>query len=58
MLQTVKDACELHPMALDYAMSEQIENLSDVILRTEKEAGEFFEKNYIEPGAEAAGSPF
>ncbi len=52
MLQTVKDACELHPMALDYAMSEQIENLSDVIERTEKEAGEFFEKNHITKGME------
>ena len=36
MLLTVKDACEFHPMALDYAMSEQIENLSDVIERTER----------------------
>ncbi len=52
MLQTVKDACELHPMALDYAMSEQIENLSDVIERTEKQAGEFFEKNHITRGME------
>ena len=26
MLKTVKDACEIHPMALDYAMTEQIEN--------------------------------
>jgi predicted AAA+ superfamily ATPase len=52
MLRTVKDACELHPMALDYAMSEQIENLSDVIERTEKEAGEFFEKNHITQGME------
>ena len=34
MLRTVKDACKLHPMALDYAMGEQIENLSDVIDRT------------------------
>ena len=52
MLRTVKDACELHPMALEYAMSEQIENLSDVIQRTEKEAGEFFEKNHITRGME------
>ena len=31
MLLTVKDACELHPMTLDYSMSEQVENLSGVI---------------------------
>ena len=34
MLQTVKDTCQIHPMALDYAMGEQIENLADVIDRT------------------------
>ena len=56
MLMTVKDACELHPMALDYALSEQIENLSDVIERTEKEANEFFDKNYVTK--ECAGNNF
>ncbi len=50
MLLTVKDACELHPMALDYAMSEQIENLADIIEKTAKEADEFFEKNFITQG--------
>ena len=52
MLTTVKDACELHPMALNYALSEQVENLSDVIDRTEKEAKEFFDKNYVTKGME------
>ena len=37
-------------MALDYAMSEQIENLSDVIERTEKDAEDFFAKNYVTQG--------
>lgn len=50
MLKTVKDACEIHPMALDYAMSEQIENLSDVIEKTEKDAKDFFDKNYVTKG--------
>lgn len=50
MLKTVKDACEIHPMALDYAMSEQIENLSDVLDKTEKDAKDFFEKNYVTKG--------
>ena len=31
MLLAVKDACELHPIAFDYAMSEQIEKIYDVI---------------------------
>lgn len=52
MLQTVKDTCEIHPMALDYAMGEQIENLSDVIDRTAEDAREFFSKNYITKGME------
>ena len=52
MLLTVKDACELHPMALDYSMSEQIENLSDVIGAVSKTAHDFFEKNYITRGME------
>lgn len=52
MLRTVKDACQLHPMALDYAMSEHIENLSDVIERTATDAQEFFSKNFVTKGME------
>lgn len=52
MLLTVKDACELHPMALDYSMSEQIENLSDVIGAAAQTAHDFFEKNYVTKGME------
>ena len=52
MLRTVKDACKLHPMALDYAMGEQIENLSDVIERTAADTHEFFAKNFITKGME------
>jgi hypothetical protein len=52
MLLTVKDACELHPMALEYSMSEQVENLSDVIGATPAIAREFFGKNYITKGME------
>ena len=50
MLLTVKDACQLHPMALDYAMSDQIENLSDVIKKTARDAQYFFETNEITKG--------
>ena len=31
MLQTVKDACKFDPKAIDYALSDQIENLDDLI---------------------------
>jgi hypothetical protein len=52
MLLTVKDACQLHLMAIEYAMSEQIENLSDVINAAAQEAHEFFDKNYVTKGME------
>lgn len=52
MLLTVKDACELHTMALEYSMSEQVENLSDVIAATANNAREFFAKNYVTKGME------
>ena len=52
MLLTVKDACEPHAMALDYSMSEQVENLSDLSVTTPAKAREFFEKNYITKGME------
>ena len=61
MLRTVRDACELHPMALDYSMSEQVENLSDVIATTSVK-GVFREElcdeghgDAAEPGAAATG---
>lgn len=50
MLQTVKDACELHPMALDYAMGDQIEHLSDLLDEVEKSAQDFFAKTYVTAG--------
>ena len=50
MLQTVKDACELHPMALDYAMGDQVEHLSVLLEDAEATAEEFFAKNYVTAG--------
>lgn len=52
MLLTVKDACALHPMALEYSMSEQVENLVDVIGATSATAHDFFAKNYVTKGME------
>jgi len=52
MLFTVKDACELHPMALEYSMSDQVENLSDVIGASSATARGFFDKNYVTKGME------
>lgn len=50
VLQTVKDACELHPMTLDYAMGDQVEHLSDLLLETEQAADAFFDRNYVTAG--------
>jgi hypothetical protein len=51
MLKTVRDACQLHPMALDYTMTDAIENLADLI-SDEGDGNAFFEKNYITRGME------
>lgn len=39
-------------MALDYSMSEQVENLSDVSGTATAAAREFFDKNYVTKGME------
>lgn len=49
-LLTVTEACELHPTALDFALSDQVEHLSDVLADTEKKADEFFSRNYVTSG--------
>lgn len=50
MLQTVKDACQLHSLTLDYAMGDQVEHLSDLHDQTEKDPAAFFDKNHITAG--------
>lgn len=49
MLKTVRDACQLHAMALDYTMTDAIENLADLI-GDEGDGAAFSEKNYITRG--------
>ncbi|MEY9524412.1 hypothetical protein ABIF70_005553 [Bradyrhizobium japonicum] len=50
MLQTVKDACKFDPKAINYALSDQIENLEDLIGHDAKDAKEFFDKTYVTGG--------
>jgi hypothetical protein len=50
MLQTVKDACRFDPKAIDYALSEQIEQLEDLVGHDEKSAEAFFAKTYVTNG--------
>jgi hypothetical protein len=50
MLQTVKDACEFDKKAIDYALSDQIENLDDLLGHKPKQAEAFFKKTYVTGG--------
>ena len=50
VLKSVRQLCELHPAALDFAMADQIEHLSDLLDATERNASEFFAKNYVTGG--------
>jgi hypothetical protein len=50
MLQTVKDAFKFDPKAIDYALSDQIENLDDLIGHDPKEAEAFFRKTFVTGG--------
>jgi hypothetical protein len=42
MLQTVKDACKFDPNAIDYVLSDQIENLDYLVGHDPKAAEAFF----------------
>jgi hypothetical protein len=48
-MKTVRDACELQPNALSIKLSDQIEQL-DELIRDEGEGERFFEKTHITQG--------
>lgn len=50
MLQTVRDACKFDPKAIDYALSEQIESLEDLVGHQAGAAQAFFSKTYVTAG--------
>ena len=50
MLQTVKDACRFDPKAIDYALSDQIESLDDLVGHDAGAAEAFFGKTYVTGG--------
>ncbi|MGI4879268.1 MAG: anti-phage-associated DUF499 domain-containing protein [Janthinobacterium lividum] len=50
MLQTITDTCEFKQDAIDYALSKQIEDLSDLAGHTENDARAFFDKTYVTDG--------
>ncbi len=51
MLQTVKDACQLHENAIDFSMADHIENIQDVI-KEQQDGIAFFEQTFITQGME------
>jgi hypothetical protein len=50
MLQTVRDACKFDQKAIDYALSDQIENLDDLVGHKPGQAEAFFNKTYVTGG--------
>ncbi len=50
MLQTVRDACQFDPKAIDYALSDQIESLDDLVGHEADAAEAFFKKTYVTGG--------
>lgn len=50
MLQTVRDTCAFDPKAIDYALSEQIEDLADLVGHTPAAAEAFFDKTFVTGG--------
>jgi len=49
-IMTVNEACEIQPSALDFALSDQVEHLSDLLLDAETKPEDFFSKNYVTAG--------
>ena len=50
MLQTVKDAWQFDPKAIDYALSDQIESLEELVGHDAGAAEAFFKKTYVTGG--------
>lgn len=50
MLQTIRDACKFRQDAIDFALTKQIEDLSDLAGHDEAAANAFFEKTFVTEG--------
>ncbi len=51
-ISTVKELCSLSEGALDFALSDQVEHLSDLLTEAERGAEDFFERNFVTQGME------
>jgi predicted AAA+ superfamily ATPase len=50
MLQTIRDACQFDPKAIDYALSDQIESLEDLVGHSPEKADACFRKTFVTGG--------
>lgn len=50
MLQTIRDACQFRQDAIDFALTKQIEDLSDLTGHDEVSARAFFDKTFVTEG--------
>lgn len=50
MLQTIRDACSFDAKAIEYALSDQVENLEDLNGHTPAQAEAFFAKTFVTEG--------
>jgi hypothetical protein len=51
-ISTVQELCELDPSAIDFALSEQVEHLTDLLVEAESAAEQFFARNFVTQGME------
>lgn len=51
-IATVTELCELNEGALDFALSDQVEHLTDLLVEAEKAAEDFFARNFVTQGME------
>ncbi|SMQ85914.1 Protein of unknown function [Devosia lucknowensis] len=51
-ISTVKELCQLSAGALDFALSDQVEHLSDLLTEAERGAEDFFARNFVTQGME------
>jgi hypothetical protein len=51
-ISTVQELCELDPSAIDFALSDQVEHLTDLLVEAENAAEKFFARNFVTQGME------
>jgi hypothetical protein len=55
-ISSVQELCELDPSAIDFALSDQVEHLTDLLVEAENAAEKFFARNFVTQGMERCHS--